>query len=65
MTTEERIAVLERQVALLSERIEDLEDVRAGEDALRAHGGKSLHRWEDVTAELDMDDVGSAYLRNR
>lgn len=64
MTTEERIAVLERQVALLSERIEDLEDVRSGEDALRAHGDKPLHKWEDVTTELHMDDVRAAYLRS-
>jgi len=46
---------LAREVQLLRERVEDLEDLRDLEQAVADNAGKPLTPWEEVKTELDLN----------
>jgi len=51
----EKIETLNRAVARLQQRVEDLEDLRDLESAIAENAGKSLIPWEQVKAELERE----------
>ena len=44
-----------REVQVLRERVEDLEDFRDLGEAIAENAGKPLIRWEEVKKDLDLD----------
>ena len=50
-----KIESLSQTVARLQERVEDLEDLRDLEEAVKENAGKPLIPWETVKAELDLN----------
>jgi len=51
----EQIAELKTAIARLEHRVEDLEDLRDLEQAIRKNGAKPLLAWEQVKKQLDVD----------
>jgi hypothetical protein len=51
----EKIESLGQMLALLQRRVEDLEDLRDLEEAIKDNAGKPLVPWEEVRAELRGD----------
>ena len=51
----EKIEALNRTVARLQQRIEDLEDLRDLEAAIVANANKPLIPWEQVKAEIERE----------
>jgi len=52
----EKLDLLSRKVARLQERLEDLEDSRDLEQAIVDNAGQPFIPWEQVKAELGLDD---------
>jgi hypothetical protein len=51
----EEVAKPAQAVALLETRVEDLEDLRDLEDAIRENEGKPLIPWGKAKADLDLE----------
>ena len=51
----EQISELKTTIARLEHRVEDLEDLRDLEQAIRKNGSKPLLAWDQVKKQLDVD----------
>jgi hypothetical protein len=52
----EKVEILAKTVERLKERIEDLEDLRDLQAAVAENGDETLIPWEQVKAELEIDE---------